>query len=124
MKRLVSETVVYLRDFVREKRTEPICDGFVVFTLGQEKFCFETQDAVQFFPQCFRVVRVLFDDVGIKMFVCFVDSSVTFTDLPSQLCSIEKRGVLYPGLFGLSTNLFSFTILLSYLYWLRDGIHI
>jgi hypothetical protein len=76
---------VYLRDFVCEKRAEHICDGFVVFTLGQDNFWFAVQDAVQFFLQLFRVVRVVVDDVSIDITLWFVDHSVAFTDLASQL---------------------------------------
>ena len=85
LKRLVSETIEYLRDFVCEKRAKHVCDGVVVFILGQDNFWFAVQDAVQFFPQHFRVVRVVVDDVSIKIIICFVDDSVTFTDLASQL---------------------------------------
>jgi len=42
--------------FVCEKRAEHICDGFVVFTLGQDIFWFAMQYAVQFFPELFLVV--------------------------------------------------------------------
>ena len=81
--------------FVKIK-TEHICDGSVVFTLGQDNFWLVVQDAVlstrcssfhkmQFFPQLFRVILIVMDDVSIEVNLCFAGDSVTFTDLPSQL---------------------------------------
>ena len=55
-KRLVSETIVYLGEFVCE-RAEHICDGFVVFILGQDNFWFGVQDAVQYFPMSTDVLK-------------------------------------------------------------------
>jgi len=67
------------------KRAEHICEEFVVFTLGQDNFWFAVQNAVQFFPQLYRVVRVVVDDVSRAIILCFVDEGVTFTDLASLL---------------------------------------
>ena len=83
--RLASETIVYLGDFVGEKRAGHICAGFVIFTLGQDDFWFVVQNAVQLFLQLFLVVRVVVDDVSIEITLCFVDDSGIFTDLASQL---------------------------------------
>ena len=76
----ISKTIVYLLNFVYEEGTEHVCEGFVIFALGQNSFRLSVQYIVQLLPQFVGVSRVIIDDFGVEITLSFVNDGITLTN--------------------------------------------